>query len=292
MINNIKYKKLPITHDFMFGKIFSDPELCKILIEIIFGVKVDEIVYIESQVTISDLEKAKDVKLDILVKIGDTYYNIEMQNDNKDNLINRSIYYRHMIIKHALEHGHSYDELPKINIVFICKFDLFKEKLSKYTICNQCVEKNTLDVSEYGTDMFLTIHKYQNEKSIPLQNLLKYFYTKVPNDEFTNKIDTCLQKAVEEELWKDDYMKLGIELKKAESRGQARGETIGEARGQARGETIGKFKYGLETAQAMIETHDFEYISKLLKLPHEYVQALADGCSIDDLMEQYFEYED
>lgn len=66
----------------------------------------------------------------------------------------------------------------------------------------------------------------------------------------------------------------------------------GREEGRVEGRVEGKMIQSLELAQEMLETSDdFEYIAKIYKLPIECVVALNDGCSVEIIMEQYFEFD-
>lgn len=74
-----KYEELGFTNDFMFSRIMQDKKICKPFLEMILGIKIDHIEYLESQKTIDLKVDAKSVRLDIFVDDGKTVYNCEMQ---------------------------------------------------------------------------------------------------------------------------------------------------------------------------------------------------------------------
>ena len=62
-----KYEELGFTNDFMFSRIMQDKKICKPFLEMILGIKIDHIEYLESQKTIDLKVDAKSVRLDIFV---------------------------------------------------------------------------------------------------------------------------------------------------------------------------------------------------------------------------------
>lgn len=92
-----KYEELGFTNDFMFSRIMQDKKICKPFLEMILGIKIDHIEYLESQKTIDLKVDAKSVRLDIFVDDGKTVYNCEMQTSFFKNIPKRSRYYQGFI---------------------------------------------------------------------------------------------------------------------------------------------------------------------------------------------------
>lgn len=57
-----------IKDDFMFGAVMTNPEICKLLLEHILGVKIRKLVYPELQKTIKHTMNGKSVRLDVYVE--------------------------------------------------------------------------------------------------------------------------------------------------------------------------------------------------------------------------------
>ena len=120
-----KYEELGFTNDFMFSRIMQDKKICKPFLEMILGIKIDHIEYLESQKTIDLKVDAKSVRLDIFVDDGKTVYNCEMQTSFFKNIPKRSRYYQGFIDMDLIEKGADYSKLKKSFVIFICTFDLF-----------------------------------------------------------------------------------------------------------------------------------------------------------------------
>ncbi len=73
-----KYEELTIVDDFMFGKVLNHPERCRQLLEIILGVKIRKVVFIDSQESLNPDYRAKGIRLDIYVEDSkNTVYNVD-----------------------------------------------------------------------------------------------------------------------------------------------------------------------------------------------------------------------
>lgn len=55
--------ELTITDDFMFGVVMRDPRKCKPLLEMILGVKINRIEYLEPQKSIVERYQSKSIRL-------------------------------------------------------------------------------------------------------------------------------------------------------------------------------------------------------------------------------------
>lgn len=74
------FSELGFVNDFMFAKVMRNGKLCKQLLEVILGVTIERIDYLEEQKTIDHSMDARGVRLDVYVKDDKhTVYNVEMQ---------------------------------------------------------------------------------------------------------------------------------------------------------------------------------------------------------------------
>ena len=62
--------------------------------------------------------------------------------------------------------GHTYEELPKTYVIFICNFDPFGEKKYCYTFENRCLEKLDLSMRDEARSIFLNT-RGEDAESIP-----------------------------------------------------------------------------------------------------------------------------
>ncbi len=150
-----KYEELTITDDFMFGKVMRDPGRCSKLLEIILGVRIREVVFLEDQNSLNPDYDAKGIRLDIYLEDAqNTVYNVEMQTQDTGVLPSRSRYYQSVIDINLIEKGARYKELKKSYVIFICTFDLFGRGRHIYHFENRCREEPEIKLKD-GTEKIL-----------------------------------------------------------------------------------------------------------------------------------------
>lgn len=81
-----KFKRLKFTDDFMFGRLMSDERICRIVLEVFTGRKVEDIQSIIDQRTLRITSESKDVRYDVYVETNKTVHDIEMQQVDKKRL--------------------------------------------------------------------------------------------------------------------------------------------------------------------------------------------------------------
>ena len=84
-----RIEDLNLEDDFLFSRVMSDEEICRIVLEKLLNISIKKIVLPEQQKTIDLLLDSKGVRLDIYVNddVG-TIYNCEMQRGNADSFPN------------------------------------------------------------------------------------------------------------------------------------------------------------------------------------------------------------
>ncbi|MFQ7289597.1 MAG: Rpn family recombination-promoting nuclease/putative transposase [Lacrimispora saccharolytica] len=155
------WDSLGLSNDFLFGKVMSDPELCKELLGLILPeLQIDRIEYPELQKPIRPDVDARSVRLDVYVKDNkNTVYDIEMQTVNTGELPKRSRYYQGMIDLQLIDAGQSYKKLNHSYVIFICLADIFGLGLHKYTFENICLENTSLKLKDGAVKIFLNTEK-------------------------------------------------------------------------------------------------------------------------------------
>ena len=200
---------LTIVDDFMFGAVMSNPKLCKILLELILGVKILKIEYPELQKVIDKRYGSKGVRLDVYVEDeAGTVYNVEIQTTDKGNLPKRTRYYQGMIDLHILERGEEYSALHRSFVIFICTYDPFGEGRWVYTFENRCCENLDLPLGDGTTKIILNTKGYEGEISEELKSLLHYMDSFVPEDDYTQELDSAVAEVRRDEKWRLEYMRL------------------------------------------------------------------------------------
>lgn len=212
-----KYEELTIRDDFMFGKVLRHPGRCRKLLEIILGIKIKEVVFLEDQNSLNPDYAAKGIRLDIYLEdSGNTVYNVEMQTENTGELPERGRYYQAVMDIHMIEKGADYSALKKSYIIFICTFDLFGGGRHVYHFENLCREDPEIRLNDGTEKIFLNMKGGKDAEAAledageELRNLLKYFESTVPQDAYTRELEEAVTAAREHREWRQEYMKLEV----------------------------------------------------------------------------------
>ena len=89
-----EWEQLGITSDFIFCKVMLDEELCKKFIEILLGIEISKIEYLNTENLIENYYDSRGVRLDVFVKDSDRTFDIEIQTGDYDDLLLRARYYQ------------------------------------------------------------------------------------------------------------------------------------------------------------------------------------------------------
>ena len=109
----IPWKDLKLTDDYLFSQIMREEDFCKLFLEMLMGIKVEKVVYLEAQKEVNLFPQAKGIRMDVYLEGDGEIYNIEMQTVRKTNLVKRMRYYHSAIDVDSLLRGNPYDQLKK-----------------------------------------------------------------------------------------------------------------------------------------------------------------------------------
>lgn len=225
-----KYEELKFTDDFMFCKILmGNKDICKEIIELLLGVKVKNIVYLEEQKPIEITSDGKGIRLDVYLEDGNTVYDLEMQTTISKDIAKRSRYYQGMIDLNLISRGAAYSELKESYIVFICLEDLFKKNRSLYIFRNICVEDRELILGDGATRVFVNASGSRDGLTAAQTAFLDYVAGKEPTDDLTTKLSEEVQRARDKEEWRNEYMTLLQRDREKYEEGKVEGKAEGKA---------------------------------------------------------------
>ena len=214
--------------DFMFGKIMSDKENCKKLLEIILHIDpATEIADPISQNSFRVSPGAKSIIVDIRTSDALNDYDIEAQKQNHPDLPKRARYYQAMMDIDFLRPGKEYTELKNNYIIFICLRDLFGKGLPVYTFRNRCDEDNSVILGDCTTKVFLNAAECDKIEDKELKAFMEYVKTGQAETPYTDFINKMVKDAQENPYWKREYMDAMMaavhqekEMRKAEEQGE------------------------------------------------------------------------
>ena len=227
-----KYEDLVITDDFMFGKVMRHPQRCRKLLEMLLGVKIREVVFLEDQEFLNPDYAAKGIRMDVYLEdAGNAVYNVEMQTENTGELPERSRYYQAVIDINLIKRGEDYATVKKSYVIFICTFDLFGAGRQIYHFENLCREDPAIRLDDGTEKIFLNTKGRKESKAAPeevgedLWNLLGYLEGAAPCDAYTEELDKAVRTAREHREWRREYMKLEVMRWDMRREGRAEGRT-------------------------------------------------------------------
>jgi predicted transposase/invertase (TIGR01784 family) len=230
-----KWENLSISNDFIFAKVMEDPNVCKVFLECLLGIKINHVEYPETQKVINISKDKKSVRLDVYVEDENhTVYNIEMQVVKKRHLPKRSRYYQGIIDLNLLRKGADYDDLNKSLVIFICTFDYFEKGRHQYTFQNLCVDDPSIALGDETTKIFFNTKGTLDDVNKEVKNVLSFIDGDEPTDVFTRSLEEKIKEIKENKEWEVDYMTLMMRERERYNDGVRDGRAEGEKRGEAR----------------------------------------------------------
>ena len=205
-----RWENLTLANDFLFGKIFQDPDLCLKLVKIILPeLNIERVTFPVLQKSIRETFETKGVRFDVYLRDNeDRIINVEMQPVNRDNLMKRTRAYHSLIDLDTMdrESVKNYSDMPEVIVIFICGFDLFKLGRHMYTFRNYCVQERDLMLNDGTETIFLNTKGNADDISPKLKSFLDLVNGKSSNDDFVNELERRLEYAKQNRKWRQMYM--------------------------------------------------------------------------------------
>ena len=276
------WEEIGLSNDFIFGKVMSDPELCKELLErILPGIEIDHIEYPELQKPIKEDVDARSVRLDVYVKDGkNTVYDIEMQKVNTRELPKRSRYYQGMMDLQLIDSGQPYKKLNQSYVIFICLEDVFGKNRHIYTFENICREDPGIKLRDGAIKIFLNAKGNLNDVSSELRAFLDYLGGKKSEDEYVQKLERAVREAKRNRKWRHEYMTLLMRDQENQEIGEERGRREGRLEGMREGRLEGQLEGELRKLVSLIRKKQLrgyqkEQIADLLEEDIQTVEKIS-----------------
>ena len=276
-----KFEDLTFTDHYMFEKVLKNPEICKELLERLLKIQIERLEYPEVEKTISPYYETKGVRLDVYVKDNNKVFDIELQNSTDLNLGLRTRYYQSMLDTDNLLKGQHYTELPDSYIVFICKNDPFEKELPIYTFQTVCIENPNLTIKDNAIKKIFNAKAYNKEEDVAIKSFLQYINNNKTVDDFTQRLDSFVEKIKQEEVNRKEYQSMNIHDQDTFLRGKNEGYEAGMQQGMQQGIQQG-IQQGMqqtkiETAKNMLKDNiDLETVIKYTELSRSVVLDLLE----------------
>ena len=125
----------PITNAYMFSHVFSEEKNVRPLLEVVLGVPIGEIRFVEPEHMVEPSARGRGVRMDVFVEDGSgAVYDVEMQNADEGDLHLRSRYLLSSFDRDRIERGEKYLQLGKTVVIFVCQFDPIGHGKSMYVV--------------------------------------------------------------------------------------------------------------------------------------------------------------
>ena len=127
--NIIPLGEVNLSNNFLFGEVMWDEATSKDVLEIILGVEIKKVIIVNKEQHMDISQRYKGIRIDVYIRDEEnTIYNIEMQVENRYNIIKRSRHYQGVIDTKQLPAGSiDYNKLNNSYIILICEFDIFEK---------------------------------------------------------------------------------------------------------------------------------------------------------------------
>ena len=227
-----KFEQVKITDDLMFCTVFQNEEDCRKLLERILQIHIIEIEVVQEQKNMKGPIQSKGSRLDIYVRDDQmNSYDIEMQLVSSDELILRSRYYHSEMDMYQIKQGQDYTDLKQSIVIFICDFDPFKDGKSIYTFEATCRENKDIILADKRKTIFANLRGDREGIEQDTVNLLDYFRTGEPTDEFTRGLQGKVEQLRNDDEWRENRMTIEMREKLIYRQGKKEGIAEGIEQG-------------------------------------------------------------
>ena len=270
--------ELTFIDDYMFGEVMKSKEICIGVLERLTGLEIEDIEYPELQKSLKPGYETHGIRLDVYVKNRDTVYDIELQNKHYNALGKRMRFYQSLIDADSLLKGTDYEDLPRTIIIFICTTDPFKLGLPKYTFRTTCAESDMPNLDDNAEKIIYNASAYADVSDRELGAFLRFVSEDRTTDCFTEKLKERVYGIKADEIFRKEYMSMGIWesdiRKEATKEGYEAGVAKGVEQGLAQGLEQGIYKKSVDAAKAMLaDGMDVNLVAKYTGLSVETIKA-------------------
>jgi len=248
----VNFNEITLSDQHLFETmLLQDMGVRKRLIGKLIGIPtIADIVYIHAEDSQKPSFTSKGVRFDVYIKDQEgVAYIVELQRNDTKELVQRARYYQAVCDSKQLVPGDDYRDLKDNYAIFICREDIFKQDLYKYSFKNTCTEVENLDLKDGTHKIFFNTKGSKGDICEDVIALLKRIEGLPVENEFVQEIDRITETIKENEEWRQNYMQTFWRERDAVRRGFAQG-----------------LEQGLEQGLAKVEAEKLEIAKKLLKL--------------------------
>lgn len=250
MRGDIDFDRLGITDDLMFGTVFQDPNLCQGLIELLLGIQVEKIEFVERQGLLDAGPLSRAGIVDLLVRdAAGNEYDVEMQNVATPGIARRARRYLTLVDANMLDRGQRFEDAGDAIVIFICANDPFGRGWKRYDFMRTCAQDG--QPMDDGTSIvFVNAAGTRGDYGDGFDAFLRYLSNDtVIESDYVRSVDDAVRGVRDNPQWRRCRMlwseKYRDEIADAMDEGRAEGEAIGARR---RDEQLARLARALEGA--------------------------------------------
>ena len=250
MRGDIDFDRLGITDDLMFGTVFQDPNLCQGLIELLLGIQVEKIEFVERQGLLDAGPLSRAGIVDLLVRdAAGNEYDVEMQNVATPGIARRARRYLTLVDANILDRGQRFEDAGDAIVIFICANDPFGRGWKRYDFMRTCAQDG--QPMDDGTSIvFVNAAGTRGDYGDGFDAFLRYLSNDtVIESDYVRSVDDAVRGVRDNPQWRRYRMlwseKYRDEIADAMDEGRAEGEALGARR---RDEQLARLARALEGA--------------------------------------------
>ena len=250
MRGDIDFDRLGITDDLMFGTVFQDPNLCQGLIELLLGIQVEKIEFVERQGLLDAGPLSRAGIVDLLVRdAAGNEYDVEMQNVATPGIARRARRYLTLVDANMLDRGQRFEDAGDAIVIFICANDPFGRGWKRYDFMRTCAQDG--QPMDDGTSIVcVNAAGTRGDYGDGFDAFLRYLSNDtVIESDYVRSVDDAVRGVRDNPQWRRYRMlwseKYRDEIADAMDEGRAEGEALGARR---RDEQLARLARALEGA--------------------------------------------
>ena len=227
------FQDLNLYDDFLFGKTMQDPDILKPVLESILRFKIAKVEPVDLQKAFDVRYGSHGIRLDVYAADAEnSRFAVEMQAQEKYNVLKRSRYYHSVMDIDELLRGQDYDELKDNYVIFICVYKLFDSELHQFNYRNTCLQNPGLPVEGRET-IFLSTEGTADDISPDLKAFLRYVKSSTDetaaqlNNHLIDKIHDRVKKIRQNQQLEVEYLKFEELMKESRAEGRSEGIELG-----------------------------------------------------------------
>lgn len=234
-----EWKSLRVTNDYIFGRVFSDPDLCSRLIELLLGVKVKELsVPPEYQKTLQTGIESRGVRFDVYTETDGEAFDIEIQTTMQKDLPLRMRYYQSSMDTALIKKGQKFSDLKTTFVLFISTVDQFGYGEPVYEIASSIKNHPEYDFDDRRKELVYNVSAFDKLDNGAVKSFLEYIATGEAKMDFEKLVDEKVEEIKDDEYWKNNYISIQMwkwdAIREGLEKGMEKGLKEGLAEGAAK----------------------------------------------------------